>query len=383
MSYGRIQAYELAKRYLERSVRNNSNEQLVYYWLGFIYAEQGLYEKARKISELELEKFSDNPMVYLDRAVLQVKEGDFEQALSWCRQGFELDPNVFTDYGITGHVFLFMGDFPKAEEEYRKLLDSESEQKRSNGTKFLINVLRTQGRYDEMIRMAEQSLPVGLERRAVLAEAYTAKGDYAEASKQCEQIGDDSSRFRYLSDLYSKMGFWEKVEEIQNKLEKSTEEILKIHFSQDLPEQLKDFIPPHPAHRIRLSSRLRGLVELARGNYDQAIEHLQTAASLFRSLHNDYYAYVAESLARAYFEKGDLEQAKKEYESIGKMTYGRMNFGDIYAKSYYMLGRVYEKLGKKRDARKSYERFLEIWKNADPGLPEIEEARFRLNALRS
>jgi tetratricopeptide (TPR) repeat protein len=79
--------------------------------------------------------------------------------------------------------------------------------------------------------------------------------------------------------------------------------------------------------------------------------------------------------------KGDWDKARKEYESIGLMTYGRISHGDIYAKSFYMLGKIYEELGKKREAKKNYQRFLDLWKNADPGLPEVDDARARLAAL--
>ena len=100
------------------------------------------------------------------------------------------------------------------------------------------------------------------------------------------------------------------------------------------------------------------------------------------SLHHEDLSYYSDSLALTYFEKGDLEKAKQEYELLGTMTYGRKDHGEIYAKSYYMLGKIYEQLGKKRDARKNYERFLSIWKNADPGLPEVDDAKKRLAGLK-
>jgi hypothetical protein len=49
---------------------------------------------------------------------------------------------------------------------------------------------------------------------------------------------------------------------------------------------------------------------------------------------------------------------------------------------YYQLGRAYEGSGWKNKAIAAYEEFLEIWKDADPGLKDVEDARERLSKLK-
>jgi cytochrome c-type biogenesis protein CcmH/NrfG len=48
-----------------------------------------------------------------------------------------------------------------------------------------------------------------------------------------------------------------------------------------------------------------------------------------------------------------------------------------------MLGKIYEEQGNKSEAIEHYEKFLSLWKNADPGLLEVEYATKRLNNLRN
>ena len=65
------------------------------------------------------------------------------------------------------------------------------------------------------------------------------------------------------------------------------------------------------------------------------------------------------------------------------MTTGRMGSGDLYARSFYHLGQIDEKLGDKAKSRENYQKFLDLWKNADRGLPEVKDARKRLAGLQN
>ena len=128
-----------------------------------------------------------------------------------------------------------------------------------------------------------------------------------------------------------------------------------------------------------------GLIELEKGNHARALRSLQTAAGMMFSETSFWpsdQALFMEPLADVFFISGDLDRAQDEYEKIRRLTMGRLRFGDIYAKSFYMTGRIFEQQGRKDKAIDNYDRFLDLWKDADPGLPEVEDAKKRLTGLK-
>ncbi len=49
---------------------------------------------------------------------------------------------------------------------------------------------------------------------------------------------------------------------------------------------------------------------------------------------------------------------------------------------YFEVGKIYQEIGWKRKAIEHYQKFLDLRKDADPGIPEVEDARKRLAGLR-
>jgi tetratricopeptide (TPR) repeat protein len=132
---------------------------------------------------------------------------------------------------------------------------------------------------------------------------------------------------------------------------------------------------------IRIYDHLMGQIELEKKNYTGAIERLKkTVESLpYGPLETD--ASYLDSLALAYFRAGEPAKAQTEYERITSLTTGRLDYGDSYAKAFYMLGQLAEKTGDRVKAREHYRKFLDLWKDADPGLPEVADAKKRLAGL--
>jgi tetratricopeptide (TPR) repeat protein len=91
--------------------------------------------------------------------------------------------------------------------------------------------------------------------------------------------------------------------------------------------------------------------------------------------------YSDDFAARALERKGDLGGAIAEYERL--LHPEKTEFSLVHPFSRLRLARLYEKQGKLRAAVKQYEKVLNVWKEADRGLTEVEEARRRLATLRA
>jgi tetratricopeptide (TPR) repeat protein len=132
---------------------------------------------------------------------------------------------------------------------------------------------------------------------------------------------------------------------------------------------------------------LKAEVLLAEGSAEEAITLAEKIVFMDPPLMNTASVavtnqpYLKDVLARAYWKKGELDKAISEYKrlmTIDPKSNLRFLIHPLY---HYRLGRIYEEKGEKPQAREQYQKFLEFWKDADPGHPEIAEAKKRLAAL--
>ena len=65
----------------------------------------------------------------------------------------------------------------------------------------------------------------------------------------------------------------------------------------------------------------------------------------------------------------------------GPLSVGRQGWGNIFAKSHFMLGKIYEQQGMNAEAIRSYRTFLDLWREADSTAPDIDEAKRALANL--
>jgi tetratricopeptide (TPR) repeat protein len=104
-------------------------------------------------------------------------------------------------------------------------------------------------------------------------------------------------------------------------------------------------------------------------------------SSLFPIGYN--FPAMRDVLARAYEQNGEPDKAIAEYERLTTIGPQNISRALIYPINYYRLARLYEKRGAKSKAAENYRRFLGLWQDADPGFPEVEDARKRLEGLKA
>jgi tetratricopeptide (TPR) repeat protein len=131
---------------------------------------------------------------------------------------------------------------------------------------------------------------------------------------------------------------------------------------------------------LRYDHYLSGMMELEKKDYAKAVELFKLGLPLLNADAEEQLLF-ADALGTAFHQLGNLDSARSQYEKIVSFGVGRLDYGDVYVKSYYRLAKINELQGKKAEAAGHYRKFLELWKNADPGRPEVEDARRRLAAL--
>jgi tetratricopeptide (TPR) repeat protein len=132
---------------------------------------------------------------------------------------------------------------------------------------------------------------------------------------------------------------------------------------------------------------LYGELLLAEGSVEKAIALLKKTSPLGRppviqTIVPYNFPFLKDVLARAYQQKGDLDTAIAEYERLITFNPAIKERLLIHPKYHYRLAQLYEQKGWEGKSIEHYEKFLELWNDADPGIIEVEDARKRLAGLK-
>jgi serine/threonine protein kinase/Tfp pilus assembly protein PilF len=370
-----IERYEMCRQVNSEFIYSHTQ-------LAFAYSGKNMYDKSKEVLEDYQNNFGDHFRIPLALAYIYIDLGELDLALAEAEKAFYLNPTHYEIFMARGDIYALKGEFLKAEEQYNKLFELKEPVSQAVGGRNLGRLYILQGKFEEADIQRKQGLAriksYGQKRwesSALLGGARydLRKGNYTEALKRSEEGWAVAEEIEYLNNQRQALH----VKGLILLAMKSETGATQV------AAQLKEMIDSGIYKKaIRFYYHLMGEIERLNGNYSSAIEYFEKAISL------EGYGLLAKrvdfanSLALTYYESGDLESARDQYEKITAFTSTRLQYGDIYAMSFYMLGKICEELGDTAKAIESYEKFLDLWKDADPGIAEVEDAKGRLAELK-
>ncbi len=352
------------------------------------------YPEAIRILQQIVDRYPLETEAYTRLARLLYSEERPEDSIAMVRRGLAVDPDYGDLYNVLGICFLGLGRYDEAiaaHQRYVQLAATEPNAHDSLGMSF-----QQSGRYDRAVAEYNAALAMDPEFEPAiihLGDVYFQQGRYREAVGQYQRYvqvtGSDTAKaigYGSIAKVYSSEHDYRRAEEAARnelKFEKGAvwnSLLIAIErgetgnvaaFKQSLIRNV-----PYPGRGTR--SELRsydyylGVLALRDKQPQQAIAHFQQALHhLPPSSGIDLYE---DCLANAYLELSRFDEAISEYQRI-------LRRNPNYPLALYHLAQAYERKGKMQDARSAYERFLQSWKSADPGIPEVVKAKRELTGL--
>lgn len=357
--------WDLATNYYKRLLRINPENIGAHLTLGTIYYQKKMmydegiseFKKVLKLDPLGITHFSSWTYNILGWAYL--RKGDYEKARTAFKKYVALLPNQAYPLDCLGNFHLIVGDYDLAITNLQQSLETNPDYHLSY--KLLGETYLGKGMYSQALASYERYLDLVIEdaqkaeAHYYLGKLYYLKGDYENSISECQyalELNPDLIEVHWIFGLtlIRKKIFdnaESEVSTIKGLIEKTNVEELKKYYY-----------------------HLKGELSLSKGHHKQAIDYFNKAANI-ESLDRQFFINAS---GEAYFKVGELDKAAKKLESV-------IRINPNHAQSHYLLGLVYQKRGEQEKAREHFEKFMDIWKDADDNLPQLVEAKKQLEVL--
>ncbi|MEN8153266.1 MAG: FlgO family outer membrane protein [Acidobacteriota bacterium] len=115
---------------------------------------------------------------------------------------------------------------------------------------------------------------------------------------------------------------------------------------------------------------LKGKIEEKKGNIKDAVRYFKNIIDLLpepfsRTYYSNFHTLYFFEIAQIYFKSGQNKKAEEWFSKLQSFKPANLYFGDLYARSYYYTGKIYQKKKWFGKAIESYKKFLSLWENGD------------------
>ena len=415
-----------AFRIIKKIAKKYPEEKRAHMLLAGRYRNEREFSKAIEEHKKALELDPNYGVSINDLAYIYSMMGDYDKAIEYFERYARVFPGDANPFDSMGDVYFQMGLIDEALAKYKEAIDVEPDFALSSPKIAYIYALRED--YTEALKWVDHYIAIAprpeasIQRYPLRADYKSLLGNFTEALSDLDKVETlfepggweyarpainrrkgwcyyDMKQFElssacfedgYIEDFDSafsivhhnfplalvdlKQGYSDSA---RVRLAVIKESIPHVHINfKDWAQLLHDFLY---AELLIAEHSLEEAIAVSKAISKVGV-HLHRPGFQSSSGFIPLYSYK-DIAARLYVKQGDIDRAILEYERLTDPDPNKRGRCLINPTWRYELAKLYEQKGLKAKAIQQYERFLDIWKDADPDRPELIDAKKRLANL--
>jgi tetratricopeptide (TPR) repeat protein len=363
----------------------------------------GDIDKARTTYKRWAQAYPQDYAPYSNLGFIEVATGDYDQAIKDAQESLRLSPDSSVNYGNLVGYYVAANRLDEAKSLYKEAVARKTEDAVLHVNMYGLAFLEgDQAEMDRQVAWAAGKAGAEDELLSTASDTEAYYGRNGKALDLCRRAIDSAKR----NDQKESAALWQmevalREAELGNSAAARQQvntalALASNHDSQMLgalalaragdsaqaAKMAEDLAKRYPEDTLVNNywlPSIRATIELGRNNADKAIEILQAAVSYELGTPNPYPAagamlYPIYVRGQAYLKLRQGKEAAAEFQKILDHRYIAINF-ITGALAHLGLARACALQGDTAKARAAYNDFFTLWKDADPDIPILKEAK--------
>jgi len=365
--YHQARQFEKAEEYYKKVLALDPTHNAALEYLTWTYEERGLYEQELETAKryVATVQGGHHANAYYELAKAFVLTGRFEEGLKTLKEYRDLFPENYVITQWIAELYAHQEKYTEAESELKLLIEEENPAPAKEvGYLGLRRIYSYTGKYRDALKTNDQIIEYGWQHNdtTLVAKAILLKGlllvwgwnDLENAIKETNRIT------LFMDKVSDRTVVWFlAILQVYNGDYASAEKTIKLAGSV-----------------VQIS--IRSLMQMKR---DCDIVNSYPDDYYLEGYYNPVQIFLLYHIAECQIKIGQLDEAFisiKRLQEEFEVYWIRAVF---YPKSFYLLGKLYEKKGNTEQAIKTYEKLFKLWKDADKDLPDLIDAKARYEKM--
>jgi eukaryotic-like serine/threonine-protein kinase len=394
--YNNLGQTELSAEYRKKAfeLRDRASEREKLYIASHYYGDAGQLDKGIAALEMYKQTYPRDMIPYNNLGVIYNSLGQYEYALENAKKAVELDPDSLNCYGNLAVAYAGLNRPDEAKATLEAALQRAPKNAATHSylaaLAWALNDTATMERELELTKSAGTAGELVAMMIRVAIAAWHGRFPEARALEaKSEELAERANLKETVASSRSQMALWEALVGLRAQAIEDASQVVKNSHTQnailksaatlvvagDEERALKvanDLAAKRPYDTILQNVDLptiKAVVEINHKQPAKAIDLLDVAAIYGRA--NTAVLYVR---GLAYLEGKQGQEAVKAFQSILSQRYV-FSLDPAMVFAHLGLGRAYAMMGDSAHSRIEYQNFFATWKNADPDIPLLQQAK--------